>query len=82
MKKLINKIAFFGLLLTGIIGNAQNEPSLLWQIEGNGLEKPSYLFGTIHMICEDDFMMTPAIERSLENVEAFYAEIDFSNQEE
>lgn len=82
MKKLINKIAFFGLLLTGIIGNAQNEPSLLWQIEGNGLEKPSYLFGTIHMICEDDFMMTPAIEHSLENVEAFYAEIDFSNQEE
>src|SRR5690554_741105 len=82
MKKLINKIAFFGLLLTGIIGNAQNEPSLLWQIEGNGLEKPSYLFGTIHMICEEDYIMTPAIEHSLKNTEAFYAEIDFSNQEE
>lgn len=82
MKKLINKIAFFGLLLTGIIGNAQNEPSLLWQIEGNGLEKPSYLFGTIHMICEEDYIMTPAMEHSLKNTEAFYAEIDFSNQEE
>src|SRR5690554_591509 len=82
MKKLINKIAFFGLLLTGIVGNAQNEPSLLWQIEGNGLEKPSYLFGTIHMICEEDYIMTPAIEHSLKNTEAFYAEIDFSNQEE
>ena len=27
---------------------------LLWKIEGNGLEKPSYLFGTIHV-------STPAI---------------------
>lgn len=82
MKKLISKISFFGLLFTGILGNAQNEPSLLWKIEGNGLEKPSYLFGTIHMICEDDYIMTPAIEHSLQDAEAFYAEIDFSNQEE
>ena len=27
-----------------------NEKSLLWVISGNGLDKPSYLYGTIHMI--------------------------------
>ena len=24
-------------------------PSLLWEITGNGLKKPSYLFGTMHV---------------------------------
>src|SRR6187402_2508110 len=24
-------------------------PSLLWEISGNGLKKPSYLFGTMHV---------------------------------
>lgn len=30
--------------------SAQNESSLLWKVSGNGLEKPSYLFGTHHLI--------------------------------
>ena len=28
------------------------ENSTLWKIEGNGLEQPSYLFGTIHITCD------------------------------
>ena len=28
------------------------ENSTLWKIEGNKLEKPSYLFGTIHITCD------------------------------
>ncbi|TAL43493.1 MAG: hypothetical protein EPN92_10135, partial [Chitinophagaceae bacterium] len=24
-------------------------PSLLWEITGNGIKKPSYLFGTMHV---------------------------------
>lgn len=82
MKKWIKSITVVAIICTGFTTWAQNELSLLWKIEGNGLEKPSYLFGTIHMICEDDYIMTPAIEHSLQDAEAFYAEIDFSNQEE
>lgn len=29
--------------------------ALLWQIDGKELKKPSFLYGTIHMIAEDDF---------------------------
>lgn len=29
---------------------AQNNNSLLWQISGNGLKTPSYLFGTYHLV--------------------------------
>ncbi len=31
--------------------------SLLWEISGQGLESPSYLFGTIHQICPGDFVV-------------------------
>ena len=32
--------------------NAQASQSLLWRISGNGLSSPSYLYGTIHLICK------------------------------
>ena len=35
--------------------NYDLEDALLWKIEGNGLTKSSYLFGTIHMIKKENF---------------------------
>ena len=60
--------------LLAIVGCAQknndkeNKPgdvvsSLLWKIEGNGLQKPSYLFGTIHMICKDDAVLSANMKK-------------------
>ena len=31
------------------------EKSLLWEITGKGLKRPSYLYGTIHLIPRDSF---------------------------
>jgi len=52
---------FFGLLLSLGSAKAQTDKSelktsvnnntLLWEISGNGLAKPSYLFGTFHLLC-------------------------------
>lgn len=36
--------------------------SLLWKIEGNGLKKPSYLFGTIHLIDKEQFFFPKKLE--------------------
>ncbi len=30
---------------------------LMWRISGKGLESPSYLFGTMHQICPEDFVI-------------------------
>ncbi len=35
--------------------NAQIENSLLWEISGKNLKQPSYIYGTIHLVPEDDF---------------------------
>ena len=45
---------------------------LLWEITGNGLTAPSYLFGTVHLIEEQYYFLpeqlTPALDRSEEIV--------------
>ena len=44
-------IILFSLLVIAHFGFAQlnNQKGLLWQITGNGLKKPSYVYGTMHV---------------------------------
>jgi len=50
--------------------------SLLWKITGNGLAKPSYLYGTIHMINGDDFFLPPGTLAAIDESERMVFEID------
>ncbi len=50
--------------------------SLLWEISGNGLEKPSYLFGTIHLIPKSDYLWTEAMDRALKSSQVLVMEVD------
>ncbi len=52
------------------------EKSLLWKVSGNGLKKPSYVFGTIHLIPKDDFGFSQAITTALQNSKRITFEID------
>ena len=79
MKKYIKNCIAALAIVCSLTAQAQDESSLLWKIEGNGLEKPSYIFGTIHMICQEDYIMTDKIQNTLKNVDAYYAEINFSD---
>lgn len=36
--------------------------SLLWEISGNGISHPSYLYGTIHLIDQKDFLIRKEID--------------------
>lgn len=55
------------------------ENTLLWKISGNGLKKPSYLFGTIHMLCEDDAVLSDSLKSIIKNVKEVYFEVDLDN---
>jgi uncharacterized protein YbaP (TraB family) len=50
--------------------------SLLWEINGNGLQKPSYMFGTFHIMCKPDFSVTEVLENKIKSSQQFYGEID------
>lgn len=58
---------------------AQTNNTLLWEISGNGLEKPSYLFGTFHLLCPDDLVVTNAIKTKLKATEQLALELDFDD---
>jgi len=55
------------------------EKSLLWQISGNGLTKPSYLYGTIHMICKDDASLGDSLISAIQRSDRVYFEVDMDN---
>ncbi|MBP9133861.1 MAG: TraB/GumN family protein [Saprospiraceae bacterium] len=56
----------------------QPEESLLWKIEGKGLSKPSYLFGTIHLIPEDKYFFTKEMENAFAQSDQVIFEIDLN----
>ncbi|HTJ11162.1 MAG TPA: TraB/GumN family protein [Dinghuibacter sp.] len=64
-------------LLCASASGQQN--SLLWQISGKGLPQPSYLFGTIHMICPDDFFLTDPMKSAFQKTHTLYLEIDLDD---
>ena len=58
---------------------AESNNTLLWQISGNGLQRPSYLFGTIHMLCKDDAVLSDSLKKAISNCNEVYLEVDMDN---
>lgn len=51
--------------------------SLLWKITGNGLEQPSYLYGTIHLTC--NYELTDKLKRAFDATSQIVLEIDMDD---
>lgn len=60
-------------------GDGIKNNSLLWKISGNGLEKPSYLFGTIHMLCKEDAFLGEQLTDAINKADKVYLELDMDN---
>lgn len=83
MRKSIGSILVaLSLFLGGPIARAQTENTLLWKIEGNGLKAPSYLFGTIHMLCKNEFELKEKVKGAFGNTEKLVLELNFSDASE
>jgi uncharacterized protein YbaP (TraB family) len=52
---------------------------LLWRISGKQMAKPSYLFGTMHLICRSDYIWTAAMTTSLDKSEKVCFEMDLDD---
>jgi uncharacterized protein len=67
------------IAITTLAQKNNTENTLLWKISGNGLKKPSYLFGTIHMLCEDDALLSDSLKNVIKKVQEVYFEVDLDN---
>lgn len=62
------------------IGFSQkNDKSLLWEISGNGLAAPSYLYGTIHLICPLDFALSDSLKAKFGAAQQIVMELDMDD---
>jgi uncharacterized protein YbaP (TraB family) len=63
------------ILPTFLLGQDSIQYNLLWRIEGNNLEKPSYLFGTMHVNDARAFNFSDSVMLALERCETFALEV-------
>ena len=71
-------LIFSSLYFTQLYGQKEDK-SLLYEISGNGLSQPSYLYGTIHIICKDDFVMNESTKKKFSETQQVYLEIDMDD---
>lgn len=53
--------------------------ALLYEISGNGLKKPSYLFGTFHIICPNNMIALEKFDGYIDKTEQVIMELDFDD---
>lgn len=61
------------------IASNKDDNTLLWEISGKGLAKPSYLFGTFHLMCKDDIRFSENLKKALNNSKEIYFEMDLDD---
>ncbi|RSK37118.1 TraB/GumN family protein [Hymenobacter metallilatus] len=53
--------------------------SLLWEVSGKGLAQPSYIYGTIHLICPQDLQVTEPMKRAFGSSKQVVMELDMDS---
>lgn len=62
------------------IGKPQGKyPSVFWEITGNGLKKPSYLFGTMHVSMKLAFNLSDSFYNAMQSVDMVALELNPQN---
>ena len=85
MKNVFKSIVAVSVFAFSSSANAQTqktENSVLWEVSGNGLAKPSYLFGTVHMICGKDFVMKPKATEAFSKTSKLALEVNMADPSE
>lgn len=86
MKRISAGFLFCFLAFVGFAqkeSNSVNEnKSLLWKISGNGLQKPSFLYGTIHLLCKEDAVLSDSLKKFIGHCDNVYLEVQMDNMME
>lgn len=67
------------LFLSLIIPSLAQGQGVFWEISGDDLAKPSYLFGTVHLLCDTEFKIGPTMVEKLKDSNALVLEVDLDD---
>ncbi|MGG5507964.1 MULTISPECIES: TraB/GumN family protein [unclassified Myroides] len=76
MKRLFLTTFFFTITIVSVYAQQNLEKSILWEIQGNELKSPSYLLGTVHMVCTGDVQVADKVLRAIDEVEQIALEVN------
>jgi uncharacterized protein YbaP (TraB family) len=79
MKKGILSIFYFFACLFLATAQKPIEKTLLWQVTGKGVASPSYLFGTIHLMCPNDLKMPQVVKEKFNTTSELFLELDLDD---
>jgi uncharacterized protein YbaP (TraB family) len=72
-----------GLLAAGMLvaslAFSQTPHTLLWRISGKKITHPSYLFGTMHVLCAKDAALSDSLKSAIARVDEIYFEINLGD---
>lgn len=57
----------------------KDDNTLLWKVRGNGLQKPSFLFGTFHLLCKKDVNFSDQLRKAVKYCDEIYMEMDMDD---
>lgn len=75
------RLVFATILTATALFSSFAQASLLYKISGDELTKPSYLFGTMHILCAEDFRVPKQLEQRFTEVEQLVMELDLTSAE-
>ncbi|MFD2936536.1 TraB/GumN family protein [Spirosoma flavum] len=80
-RKRVARLIAAGLFIAGAVTatvQAQDK-ALLYKVTGPGIAKPSYLYGTFHLICPADLQITDPIKKAIGYAQQVYLELDMDD---
>ncbi len=80
----MKKMSFFGIaaMFAATLTFAQKKitpHTLLWRISGKHITHPSYLFGTMHVLCAKDAMLSDSLKSVIKRCDEIYFEINLGD---
>lgn len=79
MKKLLSVILASVITIFTFAQNNTANNTLLWKVSGKDIKQPSYLFGTLHMLCQDKMLWNDAMEQAFGTTEQLYLELPMAD---
>ena len=67
-----------GMLCASLVFS-QTPHTLLWRISGKQIKRPSYLFGTMHVLCASDATLSDSLKAAIAGCDELYFEINLGD---
>lgn len=74
-------VTFLLACVPSLVAQSTPKSAIFYKISGKKLKKPSYIFGTMHLLCEKDFPAPQKLGRYLVQTKRVMLEIDMNDPE-